>query len=337
LNDTILALDCDDNHKGVIWSKHRSDEKIMACDGTTLSWVDSSALSRDIYDLNDDDKNEAFWNTENWYKCMSHYGDDIGKDEGDIIDYDHEGQLLCYDYEWKRCTETIQDVMPEGYCCISDLSPPQICNKDNQKDNQYCCECFGNTWDSRGFCIGDGVCENDEGEDVSNSPNDCCNDDCTAVYDTDTCYSACNGYNGCSLAPGCDSEAKGSSYCSGDTAVTCCETSENCNDNDGCYGDYYRDYYCYDDGYSVYCEYSEDDCSDCSCSCGGYNVDESSANDNCNDGKDNDCDGQTDSADPGCSLAEPEPCPAECACVDPGVCPGTCESSYYCEIGCCCC
>jgi len=44
----------------------------------------------------------------------------------------------------------------------------------------------------------------------------------------------------------------------------------------------------------------EDDCADCSCSCGGYNVQESSSNNNCSDGKDNDCDGKADSQDTGC-------------------------------------
>ncbi|MCK5357550.1 MAG: hypothetical protein KAJ48_04070, partial [Elusimicrobiales bacterium] len=38
------------------------------------------------------------------------------------------------------------------------------------------------------------------------------------------------------------------------------------------------------------CVAIEDDCSDCSCECGGYNISEEEANDNCADGIDNDCD-----------------------------------------------
>ena len=70
----------------------------------------------------------------------------------------------------------------------------------------------------------------------------------------------------------------------------------NCNNSDGCSGNSYLDYYC--SGTS--CIYTSDDCSDCSCSCGGYNIEESIANGNCSDGKDNDCDGYTDSVDSGC-------------------------------------
>jgi len=71
---------------------------------------------------------------------------------------------------------------------------------------------------------------------------------------------------------------------------------QNCNLQDECIGDYYRNYSC--SGTS--CTYAEDDCSDCSCSCGGYNTTESLSNNNCSDGKDNDCDGQTDTGDTGC-------------------------------------
>ncbi len=49
------------------------------------------------------------------------------------------------------------------------------------------------------------------------------------------------------------------------------------------------------------CVYSDDDCSDCSCACGGYNTEESIENSNCGDGLDNDCDGDADTADSGCA------------------------------------
>ena len=90
-------------------------------------------------------------------------------------------------------------------------------------------------------------------------------------------------------------------------------TVKNCNDEDGCYGSFYRNYYCSNGA----CTYSEDDCSDCSCSCGGYNVEESPANNNCNDGKDNDCDGLMDSKDPNCPSDE---CNSNADCDDNNPC-----------------
>jgi len=87
------------------------------------------------------------------------------------------------------------------------------------------------------------------------------------------------------------------SNCAG-TDVSCGSTScVNCNNLDGCSGNSYLDYYCS----GISCVYTSDNCSDCSCSCGGYNVKESIANGNCSDGKDNDCDGVIDSADSECA------------------------------------
>ncbi len=54
------------------------------------------------------------------------------------------------------------------------------------------------------------------------------------------------------------------------------------------------------------CVAIEDDCSDCSCNCGGYNISEEEANDNCADGIDNDCDGQADDSDEDCIFSGTE-------------------------------
>lgn len=54
--------------------------------------------------------------------------------------------------------------------------------------------------------------------------------------------------------------------------------------------------------YDYYSFVNWDWCGDCSCSCGGFSTTESLANGNCSDGKDNDCDGKSDSADPACVL-----------------------------------
>ncbi len=99
---------------------------------------------------------------------------------------------------------------------------------------------------------------------------------------------------------------------------------QNCNSLDGCIGNSYRDYYC--SGTS--CIYSTDDCSDCSCSCGGYNTTESIANNNCSDGIDNDCDGNIDMADSGCGCT-PEHTQS-CNTGEQGICSSgtqTCQSN----------
>ena len=90
----------------------------------------------------------------------------------------------------------------------------------------------------------------------------------------------------------------GSSSCSGtDTSCGVWPSCDNCNSDDGCYGTDERDYSC--SGTS--CTYSSEDCSvTCLCTCGGYGVSESSSSGNCGDYLDNDCDGDTDTADSGC-------------------------------------
>ncbi len=85
--------------------------------------------------------------------------------------------------------------------------------------------------------------------------------------------------------------------CSGtDTSCGTYPNCQNCNSLDKCSGSSYQDYRC--SGTS--CIYTSDSCSDCSCSCGGYDRAETTANGNCSDNKDNDCDGLTDSQDSGC-------------------------------------
>jgi len=128
------------------------------------------------------------------------------------------------------------------------------------------------------------------------------------------CVARPNGDNDC--GSGCQRCINGScqdydaacpecQYCNSDTCIDYCQgidtscgctSCTNCNALDGCSGDSYLDYYCS----GISCAYTSDDCSDCSCSCGGYNIEESIANGNCNDSKDNDCDGTTDLEDPGC-------------------------------------
>jgi len=73
---------------------------------------------------------------------------------------------------------------------------------------------------------------------------------------------------------------------------------ENCDSKDKCVGTILTDYYCINN--SKGCGNRTDNCSDCSCSCGGYKKEENRTNNNCKDGLDNDCDGLRDAMDDGC-------------------------------------
>ena len=77
-------------------------------------------------------------------------------------------------------------------------------------------------------CCGNSAC--DGSDTASNCPSDCCDADCTAATDS-TCYSACQGYNGCAFADGtaqsvCNNQAFGSTVCyNTESTVLCCEAS----------------------------------------------------------------------------------------------------------------
>lgn len=81
-------------------------------------------------------------------------------------------------------------------------------------------------------CCGDGEC--DGGETVSCS-FDCCESDCTAVYDS-ICHNECDmgGEGGCYFTAGCDGQSSGSYCVDADTKRTCCE-----GDTIDCAGDEY--------------------------------------------------------------------------------------------------
>ena len=94
-----------------------------------------------------------------------------------------------------------------------------------------------------------------------------------------------------------DGECVGTKACFGnDASCGAFPNCQNCDWQDGCYGSKERDYSC--SGSS--CTYSSHDCTSCACSCGGYGVPEANEMDNCDDGKDNDCDGSVDGSDYGC-------------------------------------
>ncbi len=208
-------------------------------------------------------------------KCMS--DSDCGSSEiclnGQCLPPDEcsEGETRCNGYYKQVCGNYDEDPYLEwplstsgegNYYCFYGC------------ENGECISCECSSWSNRG--CGLDVCS------------------LTKMYQTRTCTpSGCNSESRCIDDPSCQQECTGT-----DTSCGIYPNCENCNAQDGCGGDYYKDYYCVSN--EAGCDYISDNCNDCSCSCGGYSVEESIANGNCDDGKDNDCDNKTDSADPDC-------------------------------------
>jgi len=96
---------------------------------------------------------------------------------------------------------------------------------------------------------GDGICNKSDKEDYQNCPEDCCEKDCTDVYDK-TCHKRCSGYNNCSFAAGCDAKLNTYLECLTPTVyIRCCSV-----ENTRC-------------DYGTYC--SEASCFNCSMKCDG--------------------------------------------------------------------
>jgi len=237
LNDTFLALDCDDNHKTVVWKEHRDDGNHLVCvndenkchhdEGDDILWVNSSEFSAGLYDLDAEGNYESYWNSseDQWYRCGYTFGDDIGYKWPWVLSFDglydtancggtsDSGEILCdhINKNWLKCLKDKQDfrIFRNAYCCIDSAYPSydtgEICKWDEQKDDEYCCVCFDHSWvgssrhDPNGYCIGDGVCEHDVGESVYDSPNDCCDYGSFACTAKydKKCYKECAGINGC--------------------------------------------------------------------------------------------------------------------------------------------
>lgn len=88
---------------------------------------------------------------------------------------------------------------------------------------------------------GDGVCNETENETYQRCPEDCCEQDCTGMYDN-TCHDRCSGYNNCTIATGCDNRLNTYRECLNPTVyIRCCSQ-----DNTRCeYGTYCSDASCY--------------------------------------------------------------------------------------------
>lgn len=132
------------------------------------------------------------------------------------------------------------------------------------------------------------VCEVSKGENASNSPSDCCKADCT----------------GCSTSGGdesyliCDSDNINHTECDGHNGCILCFD----NDGDG-----------YGDPASPVCEYPEYDCDD-----GNASINPG-ADEDCWNGVDDDCDGQTDCADIDCGAVCNTPPSIEEVFISPAI------------------
>jgi hypothetical protein len=88
---------------------------------------------------------------------------------------------------------------------------------------------------------GDGICNESENETYQNCPEDCCEKDCTGVYDK-TCHTRCSGYNNCSFVAGCDARLNTYRECVTPTVyIRCCSVDETRCD----YGTYCSDAACF--------------------------------------------------------------------------------------------
>ena len=88
---------------------------------------------------------------------------------------------------------------------------------------------------------GDGICNESENETYQTCPEDCCETDCTGVYDK-TCHKRCSGYNNCSFSVGCDARLNTYRECLSPTVyIRCCSV-----ENTRCdYGTYCSDASCF--------------------------------------------------------------------------------------------
>jgi len=141
---------------------------------------------------------------------------------------------------------------------------------------------------------GNGICDK-LSENCNNCPRDC---GCNATYEYCSKKGVCEPLCGDGR---CD---RGS----GENEISCCIDCS-CSAN-LCLGSTYITHNCpFKNGLGG-CATNHDDCSDCSCSCGGYNRTEKPSDGSCNDKKDNNCDGECDydtsggciKGDKGCSI-----------------------------------
>jgi hypothetical protein len=180
--------------------------------------------------------------------CWSDYCYILGSDD-ECSDCNKNTQ--CTTTIWNRChsfgdTCCDEDPIDDQWYCNTDTGWDECTNTNHiscENKGSYYCSKVGGDWAWRtcsggcsgGVCYGDGYCDTGAGETYSNSPQDCCDSDCSAIYDS-IGHSACDGYNGCSLTSGCDGQTCGTTSCvDSDTYRTCCEGgTTNCDAGETC-------------------------------------------------------------------------------------------------------
>jgi len=247
-----------------------------------------------------------------------------------LVEYDND----CVDDSTTvtdSCSNTCQSGCTCTNCPVDCSAPPtttHCCYNEGTGTGECGAEC-----DSDGDCASGYTC-NSNCECVSTCTNDCsvCSD-CGGGADCKT-YGSCGGFSST-----CDETGTRAvtTYTCADTDADPCldcsssQSSGSCTrdtDGDPCGTTPCPSAYCSDSTNYTYpatctrtcsggscqpsctCSATPIDCSasgnwdgdaiTCNCDCDGFDVVESEANGNCNDGKDNDCDGNPDSSDPDC-------------------------------------
>ncbi|MFH1364638.1 MAG: S8 family serine peptidase, partial [Candidatus Aenigmatarchaeota archaeon] len=212
------------------------------------------------------------------------------------------GDGLCSGDE--TCSSCQQDC---GSCVTCDCTSGLCCDGCNFRPSTYKCQedvttDYGCPW---GTSCGANVGVRHQDRYCSGTSSSCNGQlvwDSWTIADTCTSTETCtDNIQTCTYDSTCEQGIPAG--CEGtDTSCGNYPYCTNCNIQDGCYETYYRDYSCN----TKSCTYISDNCNDCSCSCGGYNTQETLNNANCEDGKDNDCDGLTDQGDPDCVTLPPD-------------------------------
>ena len=207
------------------------------------------------------------------------------------------------------------DYKCQGYCDgAGSCDYAENCENCNVGDD---CWPYGNGCEMRDYYCFAGSCDYsyDRYTDTACSYTGCSADLCDKTGTWQDYY--CDAGSCSPHATGCSEPCNANNYCSGGSCSSgSCGTS-------GCPPNYCdgSTFYVYPASCDRYCDGSGN-CQSCSCSktpigcsqagnwdgdgiacncdCDGYDVEESAANGNCNDGKDNDCDGYIDCAENGC-------------------------------------
>jgi hypothetical protein len=334
--------DCNDNDARIYPGAPEicDDAKDNDCDGyTDCSDPDCNTRSQCNYDKDDDGYNSTAYGGDDCNDNDSDVNPGAPENCNDAKDNDCDGYTDCSDSDCAADSHCDHDKDDDGYNSTayggddcndndSDVNPgaPEICN--DAKDN----DCDGNTDCSDSDCEADSHCDHDKDDDGYNSTaygGDDCNDNdsdvnpgapenCNDAKDNDCDGNTDCSDSGCKTSSRCDqdrdddgynSTAYGGDDCNdNDSDVnpgapeTCDDAKDNdcdgytdCSDSD-CAADSHCDHDKDDDGYNS-TAYGGDDCND-----NDSDVNPGAPED-CDDAKDNDCDGYTDCSDSGCKIS----------------------------------